>query len=778
MTTAAELAIRYRSEGIEQVQRDSRQASTGIDKFSQRASAMGSTLTRRATIPLLAAAGGAVKLAADLDTTFNTMEAVAGITAKQRESLEALALTLGKETVFSANEAANAQLELAKAGISVADIQGGALKNTLALATAGNLELTEASTIAANAMNTFNLSGSQSQRVADALAGAANASSADVSDLAMALTQGGNAAATMGLSVEESAAALAAFADQGIKGSDAGTSLKTMLLNLNPPTAKAAELQRELGLEFFDAQGNAKGLTGIASELEDSFAGLSQQQRVAALRTLFGTDAFRAANIVLSEGESGMRKYIAATSDTGSAARVGEKRMSGFAGTFEEFKGSVETAGLVLGQELLPVAKDLLDDYVIPAVNWFADLNDEQKRWVVLIGAGAAAAGPLLKIVSPLGRGLGVLSRGFRNSCGPAQCLGGAMAPMPGTAGKIGGGFRSWAGTLGRTVGPMLAVEEGLRLFKNIEERGVIGGLAEQVTGYGAALDKVLPGDQKSKLAGALAPIFEAQKAEKNLEGLTSALEKFGGPLDDATRKIVDSYVEAGHYNSAIELLENRLRDATKAYTPALKKIHETNKEVLDGRDVVDLKTRSVGALSDSLRKNEREQGRTRNALRNTSGEFDRTTGKADALRRGIQSIPSRKSVEVKADLSSAYNAVSGFLDYIANDIGAAITLTGNVRPGPAPRKVPAAAAGAFVARPTLMKVGEGGEPEGVAPFSKFERLIRESVGNRPGSGSLRLVEGKLSIDENGEAWIRGLAIEEDEAEDEFRASLATMRGA
>lgn len=381
-----------------------------LQRAGSRMSSVGTKMSRNITLPIIAAGAASVKLAMDFEKTMKTMEAVAGVTGQPLERLKDLAIDLGKETVFSAREAGEAMLALAKAGISPAEIEAGALKHTLDLATAGELQLADAASVAATAMNTFGLSGEQTQIAVDALAGAANASDADVSDMAMALKMGGNAAATAGLDIQETAAALAALADEGIKGSDAGTSLKTMLLNLVPATERAKRKMEELDLSFVDGQGNIDDLEVVAGKLQDRLGGLSQAQRISALRTIFGTDAFRAANIILAEGEKGMRRYIDATSEQGTAARVGEKRMSGFAGKVEELKGSLETAGIAVGEALIPMLTKLADK-VTDVANDFSELDDSTQRNILLTAGGAALLGPIIRLAGSLSTALGWASK-------------------------------------------------------------------------------------------------------------------------------------------------------------------------------------------------------------------------------------------------------------------------------------------------------------------------------------------------------------------------------
>lgn len=360
----------------------------------------------------VALGAASVKTSMDFTKTMNTMKAVAGVPAPALEHLRDLAIDLGASTVFSANEAGEAMLELAKAGIAPADIQAGALANTLSLATAGDLELADAATVAANAMNVFGLSGEDSQRAVDALAGAANASSADVDQLAMSLAQGGLAAANAGLSIEETTAVLAAFADAGLKGSDAGTSLKTFMLSLVPSTERASTAMKDLGIDFVDAQGNILPMAGIADELQGGLKGLTQAEQQLALKTMFGTDAFRAATIVAKEGADGLAKYQKETSKTGTAAEVAAAKMEGLPGAIERLKGAAETAMLTLGDALAPAVESVangLSDLINWAtegegafqkmVGWWEGASEGAKGLTIAIG-GVTAALALMALAS------------------------------------------------------------------------------------------------------------------------------------------------------------------------------------------------------------------------------------------------------------------------------------------------------------------------------------------------------------------------------------------
>ncbi len=394
----------------------------------------GRDLTTFVTVPLLGLAAAAIKTAGEFESTMNTMKAVAGVPGPEIKKLGALAKQMGADTVFSANESAEAMLNLAKAGISTSDIMGGAVQATLSLAAAGNIDLAFAATVAGNAMNTFGLEGKDAATIADALAGAANASSADISDLALALSQGGLAAHAAGLSIQETTAVLAAFADAGIRGSDAGTSLKTFLLNLVPSAAPARKAMEELGLSFTDAEGNFLSIGEIADQLKDKTAGLSDETKTLALQVIFGSDAYRAALVLSEQGAAGLDNYTRATSEQGTAAEVADARMQGWAGTWESFKGSLETAALSIGEVVIPAITPLVDK-VKELADAFTNMDPSTLKSTAAVAGIAAAAGPALWITGSLAKSVSSVATAMSVSAPQVLLVVGVVAAL--TAGMI-----------------------------------------------------------------------------------------------------------------------------------------------------------------------------------------------------------------------------------------------------------------------------------------------------------------------------------------------------
>lgn len=394
--------------------------------------ASGKSMMTGLTLPLVGIGIAGLKTAADFERSMNTFQVAAGdLPDSEMKAFSDLAMKMGAETEFSAKDAADAMLELAKGGMDPAIISGGALQATMALASAGGLDLATAATTTSNAMNMFGLKGDQASAVADSLAGAANASSANVSDLTMALSQVGTSAAASGLSIQETTAILAKFADAGIKGSDAGTSLKTFLSRLNPITAKAATMMDDLGMSFYDANGNMKNAAQIQQTLRTGLAGMTQEERQHAIQVMFGSDAQRAANILYREGKKDLSDYTAATSESGNAQKMSEARMKGLAGALERMRGSLETAGKAIGDALAPaitVAAAAIEKFA----NFFTSLPGPVQTAAASFGVFLAALGPVVWMGGKLVSAFAIMRGGLTSVMGAFGTAGGAASRFTG----------------------------------------------------------------------------------------------------------------------------------------------------------------------------------------------------------------------------------------------------------------------------------------------------------------------------------------------------------
>lgn len=356
-----------------------------LDAVAERAGVLG--------LGLAGVAVAAVKMSADFDKSMSSVAAATHAPASEMAALRAAALQAGKDTMYSATEAADAITELSKAGVSTANILNGGLKGALSLAAAGQLDVGEAAEIASSAMTQFKLSGDQVPHVADLLAAAAGKAQGSVHDLGYALSQSGLVASQFGLSVEDTTGVLAEFASAGLLGSDAGTSLKTMLLALANPSQQTRREMDQLGISFYDAQGKFVGVSGVAQILQQRLKDLTVEQRNQALAQIFGNDAIRGASILYTDGAAGVNKWKAAVNDSGYAAETAAKQTDNLAGDMERLRGSIDTVAIEAGggaNSGLRVLVKVLNQ----VVNQFADMNPITGE--VLVGLAAVSGGLLL----------------------------------------------------------------------------------------------------------------------------------------------------------------------------------------------------------------------------------------------------------------------------------------------------------------------------------------------------------------------------------------------
>ncbi len=376
---------------------------SGLKKVGEEFTKLGKKLTVGLTLPLLAAAGASIKAAGDFESMGYTFQAVSGATSEQMAKMSKLAKQLGNDITLpgtSATDAAAAMTELVKAGLSIDDTFK-AVKATLQLSAAAQIDNAEAATIVGQALNAFGLSGDKAIKVADLLANSANASAGNITDMAYALKAAGAVANMAGQSIQDTVTAISLMANAGIVGSDAGTSLKSMLMSLISPSDKAAKLMKELGIQIYDANGKMKPLPALVQEFSTKLGGLSQEQRNAALATIFGSDAIRAANIVLMSGTDAWNQMSQAVNKAGGAQDVAASKMKGFKGALEAFKSTVETLAITIGEKLLPVVTPMIQK-ITDWINKFGELSPTMQNVILVLGAVIAAIGPFLVVLGTL----------------------------------------------------------------------------------------------------------------------------------------------------------------------------------------------------------------------------------------------------------------------------------------------------------------------------------------------------------------------------------------
>lgn len=387
------------------------EASSRLRSAGQSMTSAGAGLTAGVTLPIVGIGVAALHMAGQFESSMNMMQAVSGATADEMAQVSDTAIALGSDLTLpgtSASDAALAMVELSRAGLSVQESMDAA-RGVLQLSAAAQIGNAQAATITANALNTFGLAGTEAATVANLLAGGANASSAEITDMAAAIQASGAVAASMGVPIDSLTTAIALMANAGIAGSDAGTSLKTMLMRLGAPTQESAALMRELGVSVFDASGTMLPMEQIIGQFSSALGGMTMEQRNAALATIFGADAIRAANVVLLGGTEAFNAMEQAVTAEGQAQMLAAAQTAGFQGSLDGLRSTVETVLLTVGAPFLTMLTGWVQ-WLSNAVGRLAEISPGMLNMIVLIGLAVAAIGPLLMVLGSMTTGLGIVA--------------------------------------------------------------------------------------------------------------------------------------------------------------------------------------------------------------------------------------------------------------------------------------------------------------------------------------------------------------------------------
>lgn len=365
--------------------------------------------TAALTTALVGIGVSGVKAAMDLEFQMSGVAAILSLTTEEAKPLKQVItdLALDPRLKVSATEAAMAVEMLARNGLNMGQIMEGAAHGTVLLANATGADFAQAADIATDTMALFKIETADFGQAVDGITSVVNNSKFSINDYALALSQGGGVASTAGVSFEDFNASIASISPLFASGSDAGTSFKTMLTSLANPSDKARAQMDALGLSFYDAEGNMKSMADISQMLNAALAGLTEEQRTAALAVMFGADAMRAGAGIAEAGavkytdaetavrdlgvahedlawalEGGITNYEAMLIKMGQTSAIDSAatRVDNLAGDIDIFKGIVEALQIQIGDALLPAIRrlvkggiDFLTNAVTPAIDIFSD---------------------------------------------------------------------------------------------------------------------------------------------------------------------------------------------------------------------------------------------------------------------------------------------------------------------------------------------------------------------------------------------------------------------
>jgi TP901 family phage tail tape measure protein len=533
-TAAEQLGKKARQAGQDQ---DQQTAST--ERQISSAKQLAATLTI-AGVAVAALVGLSVAKYAEFDQAMSQTNAATMATSEQQEQLSESALQAGADTAYSAREAANAQEELAKAGIRVTDIVGGSLNGALGLAAAGQLGVARSAEIMASTLSQFGLKGTDAARVADVLAAGAGKAQGSVDDLANGLKFVGPVAASMGLSLEETTGVLALFAEQGILGEQAGTSFRGVLASLASPSGVAAAELKKYNVEIFDGNGKMKSAAQLAEELHGAFNGLTEAERSAALGRIFGNAQLTAATILMQAGADGVERMTNEVTDYGYSTDQARIKQDNLAGDIEKLGGAFDTALIRTGAPANDILRQMAQN-AAALVDMFGDAPAPVHQ--VALAVGVATAAMLL-------------------FAGGAVAVRARVIELKASLDATGTSFTRTA-MIGASAGAALAgvlAIVGLLAAKQAEMNAETAEFADTLDDASGAMTEYTRETIAKKLADKGA-FDAAREAGVGQEELTDALYRGGDAYDAVMRKLRDAHDASLGFNATIGNGINAVKD-------------------------------------------------------------------------------------------------------------------------------------------------------------------------------------------------------------------------
>lgn len=426
----------------------------GLKTVGGKISSVGKAMTVGITTPVVAAGTASVKTAMNFDSAMSKVSAVSGATGKDLDSLRGKALEMGSKTKFSASEAADAMNYMAMAGWKTTDMLDG-IEGIMNLAAASGEDLATTSDIVTDALTAFGMSAGDSGRFADILAAASANANTNVSMLGESFKYVAPVAGALGYSAEDVSVALGLMANSGIKASQSGTALRTLMTNMAKPTDGMAVAMEKLGVKLDDGEGNMLSFREVMLQLREGFGNtkISGEELTAGLARLeeqygsgeitekeynegiedlmnsaYGAEgalkAQLAAMLAGKEGMSGLLAIVNASDEDfnkltnaidgseGAAKKMADTMQDNLAGRITALKSAIEGVSITIGEMLIPYVEKVVAK-IKQLTDWFAGLSEAQQRNIIKWVAIIAAVGPVILVIGKLIVGLGSLIKAF-----------------------------------------------------------------------------------------------------------------------------------------------------------------------------------------------------------------------------------------------------------------------------------------------------------------------------------------------------------------------------
>lgn len=385
----------------------------------------------------------AVKTGSDFDAAMSKVAAVSGATGDDLQALRDKAREMGSQTKFSASEAAEAMNYMAMAGWKTEDMLSG-IEGIMNLAAASGEDLATTSDIVTDALTAFGLTAADSAHFADVLAAASSNANTNVSMMGETFKYAAPVAGSLGFSVEDTAEAIGLMANAGIKSTQAGTSLRSIMTALAGEVKFCGESIGEVEIQTTNADGSMRELSDILADCRVAFAGLSESEQASAAQALVGKNAMSGFLALMNAAPADIEKLSGAISNCdGTSLSMAETMQDNLAGQLTILKSQLEELAISFSDILMPAIRSIVSR-IQGLVDKLNQLDPQTKETIVKIALVAAALGPILIVLGKTISGIGsVLS---------------LVSKAPAAISAVKGGITAVTGALGVSMGTILAV--------------------------------------------------------------------------------------------------------------------------------------------------------------------------------------------------------------------------------------------------------------------------------------------------------------------------------
>ena len=437
---------------LQNLQREAEASGTALAKLGQagemlenaggKIADVGKTLTTHVTVPIAAAGTAAVKTAADFDAAMSKVAAVSGATGEDLDALRDKAREMGAKTKFSASEAADAMNYMAMAGWKTGDMLEG-IEGIMNLAAASGEDLATTSDIVTDALTAFGMSADDSSHFADVLAAASSNANTNVSMMGETFKYCAPVAGALGFSCEDTAQAIGLMANSGIKSTQAGTALRTIMNTLAGDVKICGDSIGEVEIATTNADGSMRDLNDILADCRSAFSQLSESEQASAAQALVGKNAMSGFLALMNAAPSDIQKLegaISTCSDeidgyNGVTAKMAAVMQDNLGGQLTILKSQLQELAISFGEILMPAIRSIVSR-IQGLIDKFNALSPATKETIVKVALVAAALGPLLVVVGKTMVGVGKLMQFISNL---PTIIAGAKAAFSSFGAVIGG---------------------------------------------------------------------------------------------------------------------------------------------------------------------------------------------------------------------------------------------------------------------------------------------------------------------------------------------------